>query len=242
MNLASIAKANDRIISSFSRQSKQHIAFYHDKTIIFNHDKDLIYIPSNTGRLFNEDNSFVSVVTGPYGSGKSTMCVQKIVRRTCSMPYWHNNRRRAKWAVVRNTSGELYSTTLPTWLSWFAELGDIEKRQKPILTYFHRFNDGNGIVELEVLFLALDRPEDIRKIKSLELTGVYLNELSELPENLISHFKGRINGRYPSAAFCNEPYWSGIIADTNPPDVDHFIKPLKKKKYQGIGYSISHQD
>jgi hypothetical protein len=34
--------------------------------------------------------------------------------------------------------------------------------------------------------------------------------------------KGRVN-RYPSKAFCKEPYWSGIIADTNPPEDDHWI-------------------
>jgi hypothetical protein len=34
--------------------------------------------------------------------------------------------------------------------------------------------------------------------------------------------KGRVN-RYPSKAFCHEPYWSGIIADSNPCDEDHWI-------------------
>jgi len=47
--------------------------------------------------------------------------------------------------------------------------------------------------------------------------------MSELPQNVLSHFKGRVNGRYPSQSFCAEPYWSGIIADTNPPDEDHWI-------------------
>ena len=79
------------------------------------------------------------------------------------------------------------------------------------------------LFRLELIFIALDRPDDVRKIKSLELTGVYLNELSELPQNVLSHFKGRVNGRFPSNSFCAEPYWSGIIADTNPPDEDHWI-------------------
>ncbi len=91
------------------------------------------------------------------------------------------------------------------------------------MTYEHRFNDGLGVIELELIFIALDRPDDVRKIKSLELTGAYLNELSELPQNVLSHFKGRVNGRYPSKGFCQESYWSGIIADTNPPDEDHWI-------------------
>jgi hypothetical protein len=156
------------------------------------------------------------------------------------MPVWHNGRRRAKWIVVRNTAGELESTTLQTWLTWFGDLGDIHKRQKPLLTYEHTFNDGNGVVELELIYLALDREQDVRKVKSLEATGVYINEISEVPEAALAHFKGRINGRYPSPEFCKEPYWSGIIADTNPPDVDHWIyRDFETKQLES--YRIFHQ-
>jgi hypothetical protein len=201
----------------------QHIQINEKDSIIYASDKNKLYIPTTTGQLFHDDNSFVRVVMGPYGSGKSTLCVNHIVRTACDMPIWSNGRRRARWAIVRNTSGELQSTTLQTWLQWFGDLGDIKKRQKPIMTYEHTFNDGKGVVELELIFIALDRPDDIRKIKSFELTGVYLNELSELPHAVLSHFKGRVNGRYPSKSFCPESYWSGIIADTNPPEEDHWI-------------------
>ena len=160
---------------------------------------------------------------GPYGSGKSTICVNQIVRHACSMPVWRSGRRRAKWLIIRNTSGELQSTTLQTWLTWFGELGHIKKRQKPLLTYEHTFNDGNGLIELELVFIALDRDDDIRKLKSIEATAAYINELSEVPQSVLSHLIGRVNHRYPSQAFCSEPYWSGIIADTNPPDEDHWI-------------------
>lgn len=223
MQFSSLNKRLEQIESSYNARTQQHITFKDDRTIIHASDQDKIYIPSATGKLFAASDHFVNLVIGPYGSGKSTMCAQRIVESTCDMPAWFNARRRARWAIVRNTSGELVSTTLQTWLTWFGDLGDITKRQKPLLTYEHRFNDGNGVVELDLIFIALDRPDDVRKIKSLELTGVYLNELSELPENVLSHFKGRVNGRYPSRSFCADPYWSGIIADTNPPDEDHWI-------------------
>lgn len=221
--MASISSRLDKLESMFNRRSQQHITFEESRTIIHASDSNKIYIPSPTGKRFTDSDGFVDLVMGPYGSGKSTMCVQRIVRSACSMPKWHNGRRRSRWAIVRNTSGELKSTTLNTWLMWFADLGDWIKREKPLLTYEHYFNDGHGIVELELIFIALDRPDDVRKIKSLELTGAYLNELSELPQNVLSHFKGRVNGRYPSRSFCPQSYWSGIIADTNPPDEDHWI-------------------
>lgn len=192
------------------------------RMIIHAKEQDKLYIPTATGNIAHLDDSFVRVIMGPYGSGKSTWAVTEIVRRACSVPIWHAGRRRSRWGIVRNTSGELSTTTLATWLAWFEDLGDVRKRQKPIMTYEHTFNDGYGIVELELLFIALDRPEDVRKIKSLELTGCYINELSEVPKAALAHMKGRVN-RYPSKAFCHEPYWSGIIADTNPPEDDHWI-------------------
>lgn len=195
--------------------------------------QDKIYVPSATGAMAHIDDSFVRIIMGPYGSGKSTWAAAEIVRRACMVPRWHNGRRKSRWGIVRNTSGELATTTLATWLSWFEDLGDVRKRQKPIMTYEHSFNDGFGIVELELLFIALDRPEDVRKIKSLELTGCYINELSEVPKAALAHMKGRVN-RYPSKAFCHEPYWSGIIADTNPPEDDHWIfKDFEENRYEG---------
>lgn len=226
--------------NSLSAQNAQHIQFNKDETIIYASDKNKIYVPTPTGKLFHDSRNFINLVIGPYGSGKSTMCVNHIVRTVCDMPRWSNGRRKARWAIVRNTSGELYSTTLQTWLTWFGELGDIRKRQKPLLTYEHIFNDGLGVVELELIFIALDREEDLRKIKSLEVTGAYINELSEVPQGALAHFKGRVNKRYPSPSFCPDDYWSGIIADTNPPDVDHWIyRAFELKSLDS--YRIFHQ-
>lgn len=222
-SVATLKNEIDQIRATLAREDVQHIRFDADQTLIFNSEKDRIYKPSNTGALFGADETFVQLVMGAYGSGKSTMCIQKIVDRACKMPKWSNNRRKSKWLIIRNTSGELQSTTLQTWLTWFGELGVIKKRQKPLLTYEHIFNDGEGIIELELVFIALDRDEDIRKLKSIEATGAYINELSEVPQAVLHHLIGRVNHRYPSRAFCSEPYWSGIICDTNPPDEDHWI-------------------
>ncbi len=221
-SLASAESKINQIYESFMRQDVQHIEFQKDRTLIYG-EQNKVYIPNATGKLFHGDNTFVQLIMGPYGSGKSTICVNKIVEHASHMPIWHNGRRRSKCLIIRNTSGELQSTTLQTWLAWFGELGDIRKRQKPLLTYEHTFNDGHGIIELELVFIALDRDEDIRKLKSIEATMAYINELSEVPQAVLHHLIGRVNHRYPSPAFCSEPYWSGIIADTNPPDEDHWI-------------------
>jgi hypothetical protein len=82
---------------------------------------------------------------------------------------------------------------------------------------FMPLEDGTH-VEAEIYFLALDKDEDIRKLKSLELTGAWINEASEVPKAVIDMAILRID-RYPSKKN-GGPSWTGIIADTNPPDTD----------------------
>lgn len=239
-SLSEALKLSRALLANKQKASDPSITIDGDETTLFSGNEKKIYIPTGTGKIAHDDNSFIRLIMGPYGSGKSTWAVNEIVRKVCAMPKWYHGRRRAKWAIVRNTSGELQSTTLQTWLAWFGDLGEIKKRQKPLMTYEHVFNDGNGVVELELIFIALDREQDLRKIKSLEVTGCYINELSEVPQGALSHFKGRVNYRYPSRSFCPEPYWSGIICDTNPPDVDHWIyKDFEQKSLDS--YRIFHQ-
>ena len=236
---STVRKNLDMIKRQIYAETHAHISIEPERMTIYSVNEEKIYVPTGTGSKAHHDNSFVRLIMGPYGSGKSTWGICEIVKRACEMPVWINNRRRSRWAIVRNTSGELQTTTLATWLAWFGDLGDINKRQKPIMTYEHTFNDGKGVVELELIFIALDRPEDVRKIKSLELTGCYLNELSEIPQEALAHMTGRVN-RYPSKAFCSENYWSGIICDSNPVEVDHWM--YKKFVEQNIAdYTLFRQ-
>jgi len=76
------------------------------------------------------------------------------------------------------------------------------------------------MVELEILFLALDHEKDLRKLKSLEATFIYVNEFSEIPFGFLSHFVSR-TGCYPPRIMCTEPYWHGVFLDTNPPNLKH---------------------
>lgn len=223
-SMGNMIKTCQGFLAQRTKRLQCHITNFEDRRIIHADDGDKTYIPSPTGKLFHDDPTPIKLIMGPFGSGKTTTCLQTIVDIACKMPRWYHGRRKARGIIVRNTSGELQSTTLQSWLTWFGDLGDVRKRQKPLLTYEHVFNDGHGMVELELIFIALDRPDDVRKVKSLEATFVYMNELSELPEIALSHFKGRVNGRYPSKEFCREPYWSGVLADTNPPDEDHWIR------------------
>jgi phage terminase large subunit len=195
---------------------------------LINEDSELVkYIPTETALKFHQSNEFVRGIKGAYGSGKTTAMIADILLRTCKMPTAPNGKRYARWAIIRNTYGELESTTYVSWMAWFGNLGNVQRNKKPILTVRHEFNDDVGTVELEVIFLALDSESDVRKLKSLEVCGVFINEASEIEKPIFDHSKGRV-GRYMLNVLGD--YWKGIIFDTNPPNERHWIYDLFEKK------------
>ncbi len=83
-------------------------------------------------------------------------------------------------------------------------------------------------MELEVLFMALDRPTETGKLRSLELTGAWINEASEIPKEIFDMVTQRV-GRFPSKLL-GGPSWTGIILDTNPCDDDHWYYKLAEEE------------
>lgn len=171
--------------------------------------------PGQRLRAFLRSNAFVRGVRGPIGSGKSTGCVIEILRRAREQPPGFDGIRRSRWAVIRNTFPELKTTTIKTWHQWVPrELGRWVDQGPPT---HHIQADG---IDLEVLFIALDSPRDVKKLLSLELTGAWINEAREVPKTILDMLTGRVM-RYPSAIQGGRG-WFGIIMDTNSPDDDHW--------------------
>lgn len=125
--------------------------------------------------------------------------------------------RKTRWAVVRNSYPELKTTTIKTWGEWCPPQYGKLTWDSPI-THHVKVGEQGGQpgLDMEVLFLALDREEDQKKLLSLELTGAWFNEAREIPKAIIDAMTGRV-GRYPSKSQGGAS-WSGILADTNPPD------------------------
>lgn len=175
-------------------------------------DRSVNYQPAGiTIKRFHEDPSFVRGIMGPIGSSKSTACVLEIIRRSMLQPISPDGKRRTRWAVIRNSYPELKTTTLKTWGDWIPPQYGRLTMDSPI-----RHHVQTNDIDMEILFIALDREEDVRKLLSLELTGAWVNEAREVPKAIIDALTGRV-GRYPSKAM-GGALWSGIIMDTNPPD------------------------
>ena len=173
---------------------------------------------------FHKSNAFVRGIMRPFGSGKSVACCWEIFMRAKEMIPCSDGVRRSRWMITRNTLPQLETTTMKTWDDWFPQTIFGRRTRKPPYRQMLMYDD----VELEVYFLALDRPEDVSKLESIEFTGVFFNEARNMDYSLISAATGRV-GRYPSnkdmPEGVDEEKWRAqryIIMDTNPPTDDHW--------------------
>jgi hypothetical protein len=181
--------------------------------------------PGRVAAAFMRSRARHRVIMGPFGSGKSTLCAFELMRRAREQRPGPDGVRRTRFAVLRNTYPELKSTTLKTWRAWFGEQhGAAFDDFSGSAPYEHRIAyalpDGTS-VKCDVLFLAMDQDSDAKKFLSLEVTGMWFNEVREMKRSILDAADGRV-GRYPSMAE-GGPTWYGIIADTNMPDEDHWL-------------------
>lgn len=175
--------------------------------------------PGPVSANFLNDRSFISAIMGPVGSGKSSAAIMKMVSMgMLQEPY--NKVRYSRWTCIRNTYPELRSTTIKTFQEWFPEEVAPINWASPITAKFDFYLPDKTRVKMEFWFLALDRPEDVSKLRSLETTGIWLNEASELAKDAQAKSTERV-GRYPPKKWVPAT-WAGVLLDTNPPDSDHW--------------------
>lgn len=173
------------------------------------------YAPSATALKFHASPAFFRGIRGPFGSGKSTACVAEILSRAMEQKPF-NGVRSSRWVALRNSYPELITTTITTWTSWVPVALAPVRESAPMQARLRCGLADGTVLDLVVYFMSFDHPDDIGKLKSLEVTGAWLNEASELSEDALTAVSARV-GRFPSMD-CGGPSWRGIIADTNSPD------------------------
>lgn len=174
------------------------------------------YPPGPVAESFMDAAGFVAGIMGPVGSGKSVTCAMKVLELSQNQtPSPLDKKRYTRGAIIRNTYPELKTTTIKTWHQWVPpDVGRWRDEGPPC----HHIQVGD--LDIEVLFIALDRPQDVRKLLSLELSWAWINEAREVPKAILDGLTGRV-GRFPEAKHggCRAPQ---IVMDTNPPDTDHW--------------------
>lgn len=175
---------------------------------------------------FLDDFSFVTIIRGPWASGKSVACITKMYRIANMQRPNGAGVRKTRWAVIRNSYPDLQETTVKTWLDWFPEdlYGQL-RRSRPFQHVIRvpgmPYRGKPTTVEMEVLFIALDDENDRKKLLSMELTGIWVNEAREVDKGIIDDAIGR-TGRYPSKRDGGHS-WSGALMDTNAPAETHWL-------------------
>ena len=195
-----------------------------------------------TLEAFFASDDFVRVLVGPFGSGKTTACIAEAFRRIQEQAPDADGVRRSRGVVIRSTYRQLQSTTAQSWRSWFGDaFGDFTWSDP--FQHRMRFGLADGTrVEADIVFLALDGPEAEAKLRGLEVSWAWVNECREIPKGVFSFLTGRV-GRYP-AMRDGGPTWSGVFADTNPWDVDHWLHeaPGWRVFKQPGGVALERQD
>lgn len=97
---------------------------------------------------------------------------------------------------------------------------------------FVGLEDGTS-VRCEVIFIAFDRPEHVKKARGIQTTWVWLNETKEHSKAVVDMLDLRA-GRYPSAKEGVRATHYGLVGDSNAPDEDHwYFKLAEEDKPEG---------
>jgi hypothetical protein len=167
-----------------------------------------------------DSDAIIRGLMGPVGSGKSSACVIELLQRGIRQKPGPDGVRRSKWGVLRGTVKQLEDTTEQTFLQWAPphQFGVwTPSRHHYMIKALRAPGDDRG-AEIEIIFRALERQDQISDLLSLELTGAWVNEARDIPWPIVDALRAR-TGRFPPMRDGGAT-WHGVILDTNPPDVD----------------------
>lgn len=149
-----------------------------------------------------------------HNSGKTTGIFFKLAyMATLQAPSPVDGIRRSRAVVVRNTMPQLKDTTLTSWNYWFKD-GQAGSWKATDKNFILRFDD----VECEVLFRALDTPDDVARVLSLEVTFAIIDEFVQIDKTIVEHLSARC-GRFPAPLDGGATNW-GMWGSSNPGNED----------------------
>lgn len=184
---------------------------------------------SPTGTAFLSDRSFIKLVMGPVGGGKSTVAFMELLTRAFNQVP-HNNIRRTKFIILRNTMAQLKATVKPLIDQWMVTMPPSPMGQWRLTdnTFEIRGHVPDGtIVHTEFIMMAADTPDDVRRLLSVECSAAWVEEAREVDPEVFAGLQGRV-ARFPNRASGGVTY-PGVICSTNPPPLGGFWHDLITK-------------
>ena len=194
----------------------------------------LNYKASPTGQRFLESKAFTKILMGPVGGGKSTVALMDLVQRAVNQEPF-NGVRRTKMGILRNTMAQLKATVRPLIDQWMVTLPGTALGQWRLTdnVFEAKFKMGDGtVVHTELMLLAADTPDDVRRLLSLELSAAWVEEAREVDPEVFNGLQGRVN-RFPNRLAGGVTY-AGVIASTNPPPIGGFWHMMISTEIKGV--------
>ena len=198
----------------------------------FNNDDpySVNYQMTPTGQAFHNSDEKFRYIFGPVGAGKTVMACMELFFRMCAQEPDAFGVRKSRWLCIRSSYPQLRTTVIKTFIEWVGKATGhmYVKMSGSPLEWKARFPLSDGtIVEAEVWFKSLDKPQDVADLRSMEITGAYISECAEIPKAVIDMLKTRLN-RYPKDV---KPTWTGIFGESNPPSMrSHWHDTLEKER------------
>jgi hypothetical protein len=171
----------------------------------------------------------VHIIRGPLGGGKTYESIDKVLNLCIEQRANKDGIRRTRGVVVRNTYPDLVSTVVKDFREVVPEsIGHMTMGHPPELNLDFDLEDGTRVIA-NIMFLALDKEEDVRKIRGLNTTWIYINELKEVARANFDMCSARVD-RYPAPGYST---FAGVFADTNAWDQDHWLEDIAKQIARG---------
>jgi hypothetical protein len=181
-----------------------------------------------------ERNARFSMIMGPLGSGKTFGCIERLLAHSAEQKPNRQGVRPTRHVIVRNTYRDLFSTTIKDFREVFTEphMGRMKVSGFEPPTFHGLFNLPDGTVcKPEFVFIALDRDAHVTKLRGIQATSFWFNEVKELRKAIVDMADARI-GRYPTMiAGGVECTWHGVLGDTNACDEDHWYYRLAEEEH-----------
>jgi hypothetical protein len=168
----------------------------------------------------NDHESWFKLLTGSVGVGKTWSSIWDLVFHACrAVPPAQRHftgERKAKYLIARKTYPRLETTTLASLQAIFKKTIRVQYGYPIYATVVvpDPFNPSEHI-DIEFVLMAISSAEDeqeLAKLRSLELTGAYVNEIDEYDTgNIVSKIFDRCR-RFPAAVKAVNP-GTGVLED-----------------------------
>lgn len=198
------------------------------------------YAPSPTGVEFHNSHEDIRLVMGPVGSGKSTMMICELIMMALLQKPDKYHKRSSRWIIVRETYPQLRNTVYESFKLWLKPNDKTVRytESAPMrIRWTDKLADGTQL-NAEFIFMAVAKPQDYENLKSLELTGGFLNECGAMDYEVVTTVLSRL-GRYPAPVDAideDAPITRvSLIMDTNPPEDDGWVAEKMANPPKGWG-------